>query len=97
MHGAAFLRLVEALVEGDSLAALDLLLAYHSDVQRERRRGEGWIRNEAGKLVLVVTSYTARPEAARFPAFKLDVVRTLLTDLGRLPMNRELDAPEGAS
>ncbi|NVJ04367.1 hypothetical protein HUW63_03805 [Myxococcus sp. AM001] len=97
MHGAAFLRLVEALVEADSLAALDLLLAYHSDVQRERRRGEGWIRNEAGRLVLVVTSYTARPEAARFPAFKLDVVRTLLTDLGRLPMNRELDAPEGAA
>lgn len=97
MHGAACLRLVESLVEVDSLAALDLLLAYHSDVQRERRRGEGWIRNEAGKLLLVVTSYTARPDAARFPSFKLDVVRTLLTDLGRLPMDPELDAPEGTA
>jgi hypothetical protein len=97
MHGAACLRLVESLTDADALAALDRLLAYHSDVQRERRRGEGWIRNDAGKLVLVVTSYTARPDAARFPSFKLDVVRTLLTDLGRLPMNRELDALGGAA
>jgi hypothetical protein len=60
-HGAACLRLVEDLRAADAGTALDLLLAYHGAVQRDRRRGEGWIRDEAGKLVLVVTSYTARP------------------------------------
>jgi hypothetical protein len=58
-------------------------------VQRERRRGEGWIRSERGTLVLLVTSYTARPQAQRFPSYKLDTVRRLLIDTGRLPSDRE--------
>jgi hypothetical protein len=92
-HGAAFLRLVDDLRAADTGAALDLLLAYHGAVQRDRRRGEGWIRDEAGKLVLVVTSYTARPDAPRYPSFKLDVVRSLLVDLGRVPSASAGDAP----
>jgi hypothetical protein len=86
MHGAALLRLAEELSEADAPTALDQLLAYHALVQRDRRRGAGWIRDEGDRLVLVVTSYTARPTAVRFPSFKLDVVRTLLSDLGRLPL-----------
>ncbi|WP_235880077.1 hypothetical protein [Polyangium aurulentum] len=85
VHGAACLRLAEDLRHADGASALDLVLAHHAAVQRDRRRGEGWIRSEAGKLVLVVTSYTARPDAPRYPSFKLDVVRTLLVDVGRLP------------
>ncbi len=84
-HGAACLRLASALSEAQSEHALRLLLEYHADVQRDRRRGAGWIREDSHRLVLVVTSYTSKPKALRFPSFKLDAVRTLLTDVGRLP------------
>jgi hypothetical protein len=93
MHGAACLRLAEDLCSADAETALDRLLAYHAVVQRDRRRGTGWIRDDGSKLVLVVTSYTARPDNARFPSFKLDAVRTLLTDTGRIPFNGAVAAP----
>lgn len=92
MHGAACLRLAADLLETDANTTLERLLAYHAGVQRERRRGASWIREESGKLVLDVTSYTAHPDSARFPSFKLDAVRTLLTDMGRLPFSRNLTA-----
>lgn len=94
MHGAACLRLAADLATADPGTALELLLAYHATVQRDRRRGAGWIREDGGKLVLNVTSYTAHPDAPRFPSFKLDAVRTLLTDMGRLPFEGALTAPE---
>jgi hypothetical protein len=94
MHGAACIRLAEDLRGTDAATTLDLLLAYHSLVQRERRRGSSWIRDDSGKLVLNVTSYTARPDAARFPSFKLDAVRTLLIDVGRLPFDGATSSPE---
>ena len=84
MHGAAYMRLTEQLIGADPVTALDAILGYHAAVQRERRRGEGWIRSEHGTLVLLVTSYTARPEADRFPSYKLSAVRQLLSDPGRL-------------
>lgn len=92
-HGAACLRLVEELRSADAGTALERLLHYHAAVQRERRRGEGWIRDEAGKLVLVVTSYTAHPDAPRYPSFKLDAVRSLLADMGRAPFDAADSAP----
>ncbi|MCB9585275.1 MAG: hypothetical protein H6718_07750 [Polyangiaceae bacterium] len=95
MHGAACLRLAEYLVAANASDALDLLLTYHGAVQRDRRRGASWIREQSGKLTLGVTSYTARPDSPRYPSFKLDVVRTLLTDLGRLPFEVPSSA-EGA-
>ncbi len=94
MHGAACLRLAEDLRSAGPKIALDLVLAYHAAVQRDRRRGSAWIHDDGSKLVLMVTSYTARPDAARFPSFKLDAVRTLLTDTGRLPFDRSQTAPE---
>jgi len=84
MHGGACMRLAEELATADGATALQALLGYHASVQRDRRRGDGWIRSETGKLRLVVTSYTARPDAVRFPSFKLDTVRSLLVDTGRL-------------
>jgi hypothetical protein len=95
MHGAACMRLAEELVTADGATALEALLGYHAAVQRDRRRGNGWIRAEADKLVLVVTSYTARPDAVRFPPFKLDTVRSLLVDVGRLAPEAA-PAPEGS-
>jgi hypothetical protein len=94
MHGAACLRLAEDLRNANDSDALDLLLDYHALVQRDRRRGAGWIREEGEKLVLSVTSYTARPDSQRFPSFKLDAVRTLLTDVGRIPFDGTVNVDE---
>lgn len=84
MHGGAFVRLAERLMFAEAPEALEALLGYHAEVQRERRRGQGWIRMDGDRLLLLVTSYTARPDADRFPGYKLDVVRRLLQDTGRL-------------
>jgi len=97
MHGSPCIRLAEELAAADGATALAALLHYHALVQRERRRGDGWIRAEAGKLVLMVASYTARPDAARFPSFKLDTVRSLLADTDRLPSETAPVADEGES
>lgn len=95
-HGGACLRLAVELQVATRTAALDLVLAYHERVQRERRRGTGWISVQDGKAVLLVTTYTARA-TPRFPSYKLDIVRTLLTDLGKLPQTHELADAEVAS
>lgn len=84
MHGAACIRLCEELVAADADATLTALLRYHEAVQRERRRGQGWLRRERDRLLLVVTSYGARLDADRFPSFKFDTVRSLLLDTGRV-------------
>lgn len=94
MHGAAFLALIEDLRTAAPAEAFDRLLGYHGAVQHDRRRGEGWMRAEGERLMLGVTTYTARPDGARYPSFKLDVVRSLLVDTGRLPMDL---AGEGAA
>lgn len=85
MHGAALLGLVEDLRAAGPAEALDRLLFYHGAVQRDRRRGESWMRADGDRLILGVTNYSARPESPRYPSFKFDVVRTLLMDTGRLP------------
>ncbi|MBL8683569.1 MAG: hypothetical protein JNK05_30645 [Myxococcales bacterium] len=95
-HGAACLQLATQLFDADGPRALQLLLDYHNAVQKERRRGFGWLREDGSKLVLAVDSYTAYPNVHRFPSFKLDVVRTLLTDLGRLPFNHATAQGESA-
>lgn len=94
-HGRGCMRLAGNLQQASAKTALEQLLAYHHKVQRERRRGTGWISAQDGKLMLMVTTYTARPATLRFPAYKLDTVRTLLTDLGRVPRAQEL--PEVAA
>jgi hypothetical protein len=85
MHGGACVRLVHALATADATAALEALLRYHGEVQRERRRGKGWIERDGERLLLKVATYTSQPEAARFPPLKLPTVRSLLMDTGRLP------------
>jgi hypothetical protein len=97
MHGGACMRLAEELTSADAASALDALLRYHATVQRERRRGEGWIRTDGSTLVLLVTSYTARPDADRFPPFKLGTVRSLLIDTGRLADDVAITDEDAAS
>lgn len=93
MHGSACMRLADELVSAGPSDALERLLSFHGTVQRDRRRGGSWIREDGGKLVLDVTSYTARGEADRFPSYKLNVVRSLLVDTGVLPHSGQLDTP----
>jgi hypothetical protein len=83
-HGASFLRFLEEARTTSPDQVIELLLAYHRRVQRDRRRGDAWIRDDSGRLTLLLTSYTARPEADRCPGLRLGVVRQLLVDCGRL-------------
>ncbi len=84
-HGPAFVRLLDDLTTADADQTLGLLLAYHARVQRDRQRGDAWIRDLGGELTLLLTTYAARPEQVRYPGFKLNVLRSLLIDVGRLP------------
>ena len=93
MHGAACLRLAGELRSAAAEDALAALLRYHDAVQQERRRGEGWIRLEHGKLVLLATTYTTQVEAWRFPTYKFPTVRSLLVDTGWLSARSAQAAP----
>lgn len=95
-HGRACLRLASDLQSASPSSALELVLTYHHKVQRERSRGTGWISHQEGKHMLLVTTYTPRANHLRFPSYKLDVVRTLLTDLGKIARAETLPA-EAAS
>lgn len=86
-HGAAFMRLIDEVRAASAEGTLAAVLAYHARVQRDRQRGDAWIRDGEGDLTLFLTTYTARPAAVRFPGFKLNVVRSLLVDMGRLPVS----------
>jgi hypothetical protein len=93
LHGAACLRLAAELPDAAAEEALEALLRYHDAVQKERRRGEGWIRLEGGRLVLLATSYTTQADAWRFPTYKFPAVRSLLVDTGRLGARAAKAAP----
>lgn len=83
LHASAFLELISRLAAASPADALDLILANHREVQRERRRAP-WLRREDSKLVVDVTTYNAGAVEAKFPPLKLDVVQSLLRDLGRI-------------
>ena len=83
-HGPDFLKLVEKLTTSGATDSLDYLLEFHRSVQRSRRGGGAWLRLEQGKLVVQVAGYNGYKSEASFPGFKLNVVRRLLADLGRL-------------
>jgi hypothetical protein len=89
-HGGALVRFLEDAREASADRLVELLLGLHLRVQRDRRRGDGWIADHGGTLTLQLTTFTARPGADRFPGLRLSVVRQLLIDCGRLPAS----APE---
>lgn len=83
-HGPDFLTLVEKLTTSGATDSLNHLLEFHRSVQRSRRGGGAWLRIEQGKLVVQVAGYNGHKSKPGFPGFKLNVVRRLLADLGRL-------------
>ncbi|MDG2539821.1 hypothetical protein P5Y53_19235 [Dyella jiangningensis] len=84
-HGPDFLALIRRLVTSGPTDSLEHLLAFHRAVQRSRRGGGAWLRAEHGKLLMQVPGYAGYTTDAGFPSFKLNVVRQLLEDLGKLP------------
>ncbi|WP_075083651.1 hypothetical protein [Mariniblastus fucicola] len=83
-HGPQFLSLVSKLMDAGPAEALEYLLAFHVAVQRTRRGSGAWFRREKTKLVMQVVGYGGFRKEQHFPSFKLNVVRRLLADLGRL-------------
>ena len=85
MHGREFLRLVGLLRDAPPKTSLEALVHFHATIHRERRHATPWLRVDAERLVVDVGAYgnRARDEGG-FPSFKFGVVRSLMTDLGRL-------------
>jgi hypothetical protein len=83
-HGPQFLTLLRKLADAPPTEALEHLLAYHRSVQRSRRGGGAWLRSEQRKLVMQVAGYNGYKSEPSFPSLKLDAVRQLLADLGRI-------------
>ena len=83
-HGPELLTLLSKLTISGPRDCIDHLLQFHRSVQRSRRGGGAWLRDEQGKIVMQVPGYNGYKSDAAFPGFKLNVVRQLLNDLGRL-------------
>jgi hypothetical protein len=83
-HGPELLTLLTKLALAGSNDCLNHLLHFHRSVQRSRRGGGAWLREEQGKIVMQVSGYNGYKTDAAFPSFKLNVVRQLLADLGKV-------------
>ncbi|SAK99912.1 hypothetical protein AWB78_05852 [Caballeronia calidae] len=83
-HGPDFLKLLRGLVSSTPKNSLEHMLAFHRAVQRSRRGAGAWLREEQGKLVMQVAGYSGYADKAPFPPLKVNVVRQLLADLGKL-------------
>ncbi|UFX46112.1 hypothetical protein HAP47_0005190 [Bradyrhizobium sp. 41S5] len=84
-HGPDFVTLIGKLASAsDPSSALDHLLTYHRVVQRTRRGGGAWLRDQQGKLLLQIADYGGYRYGTVFPDLKFGVVRRLLSDLGRI-------------
>ncbi len=84
VHGKAFLQLVDFLRTAGASDAFEAIFRFHRDVQRSRRGGGSWLREENDQLVIGLASYTGFRLAPGFPSFKFNVVRQLMSDLGKL-------------
>ncbi len=83
-HGPELLTLLTKIIQAEPRDCFNHLLDFHRCVQRSRRGGGSWLREEQGKVVMQVPGYNGYKTEASFPTFKLNVVRQLLADLGRL-------------
>jgi hypothetical protein len=85
-HGPAFVRMLGELAGGsDAVTALRVLLRYQCAAQRTRRWGDGWLREQGPLVTLHVHGWSGADSTPTFPGFKINAVRRLLRDLGRLP------------
>lgn len=83
-HGREFLQLLTKLLSSDPLSSLNHVLGFHRMVQRSRRGGGAWLREENGKLIMQVRGYNGYKADPVFPSMKLYGVRRLIEDLGKL-------------
>ncbi|WP_428261671.1 hypothetical protein [Haliangium sp.] len=83
-HGPGLISLLSKLHASGPDDSLRHLLGFHHQVQRSRRGGGAWVREEQGKLVMKVAGYSGHASEPGFPPLKLNVIRRLLTDLGRI-------------
>jgi hypothetical protein len=83
-HGREFLTLLKQLSGANSAECLRHLLLFQRAVQRSRRGGGEWLREENNKLAMRVPGYNGAQNPGTFPNLKLDVVRSLLRDLGKV-------------
>lgn len=83
-HGRGFMTLARTLGDGAAADRLQRLLRYHGQVQQTRRGAAPWLKQEPGRLVMQLPGYTGHRSPAAFPPLKLNTVRQLLTDLGRM-------------
>jgi hypothetical protein len=85
VHGPTFAGLLAELADADASTALGAILRFQRTVQRTRRWGDGWMRPEGDKLVLVVRGWSGAHLEPWFPSLKFYAVRRMLHDLGRIP------------
>jgi hypothetical protein len=86
VHGAAFRQLLARVVDADARTLATELLRFHERVQKDRRRGAGWMRLVGDKVRVDLATYSA-PEwnwENWQEGFKFPQIRSLLSDLGRL-------------
>lgn len=83
-HGPGFMALVRSVGNGTGAEKLHQLLRFHARVQQTRRGAAPWLKPEHGKLVMQLPGYTGHRSPTAFPPLKLNTVRNLLQDLGRI-------------
>lgn len=83
-HGRGFMTLVRSIGEGTPADKLQHLFRFHGQVQQTRRGAAPWLKQERGKLIMRLPGYTGYRSPADFPPLKLNTVRNLLQDLGRI-------------
>ena len=83
-HGPGFMTLVRSMGEGTAVDKLQRLLRFHGQVQQTRRGSAPWMKQERDKLIMQLPGYTGYRTLATFPPLKLNTVRQVLRDLGRI-------------
>ena len=84
VHGKPFLQLVDFLRTAGPSDTFEAIFRFHREVQRNRRGGGSWLREEGDQLVIGLSSYTGFRMDPGFPSLKFNVVRQLMRDLGKM-------------
>ncbi len=84
-HGPGFMSLVRSIGDGSAIDKLQSVLSFHGQVQLTRRGAAPWLKRERSRLIMQLPGYSGFHTPAPFPPLKLNTVRQLLRDLGRLP------------
>lgn len=85
-HGGRFMEFVEHASSANASAMFESMLSFHRSVQVFRRRSDGWVRILDGDTISCSGGYSAvyADRTGWTHGFKLDALRMLLADLGRI-------------